>query len=477
MKKILVRHTSILINDYDLGDNKQLEHKLSVWDNVFFKSTPYYTYDEDKRQLRIPRGIGVNMLEVQFNAPAHRDYEHDEFDKVSFKLKAMPKDDIQRKSVCFLIGAGEFENTSGHSQVSLNLTTGDGKTYCCIAAMTELSMKTIIITHQEKIKTQWLESLVKFTTLDEDMICNIDSSRKLDKLMKDKNKYKVFLVNHATIRSYAKTHGWEYITEVFSKLKIGLKIYDEAHLEFANMIKIDQFTNTKKNFYITANFNKSSANEDYVFNNAFANVMRFGQETLVDKYRHILYMSYLYNSHPDMMAKASIKNKKGFNRNAYADYQMTKDYQFDISVNLIRKFLVNNTTKVLILFSKIDTIDAFMKIATKEFPDKRVGSIHSKLTPEERANSDECDIIISTPMSVGTGTDIANLGCLIMTEPYSSTNTANQVSGRLRYLGNQQTSYYIELVDIGFTQVHKMYQNRLKFLKKKCKEVVVIRDK
>ena len=477
-RKITVRHTSTIIEDYNPGDCNALENKLSVWDNVYYRSIPYFTYEEEEKRLRIPRGIDINFLERSFQARAMLDYEHDEFDKVSFKLKTPPRDDIQRRSICFLLGEQEFKNTKNHSQLSLNLTTGDGKTYCCIAAMTMLGMKSMIITHQDRIKMQWYESLQKFTTLDDTMICNLDSSKKIERLLdgRDKGKYKVFLVNHGTIRSYAKNNGWEAITELFKALKIGLKIYDEAHLEFANILKIDQYTNTKKNFYLTANFHKSSSTEDFVFNNAFSNVIKFGSETLVEKHRHIVYMPYIYTSCPSTADTIKIKNKKGFDRNVYCDYQLSKPNQFVICNDLVKRFISKNDTKVMVLFSKIVAVDAYLEELKRILPNERIGAIHSKLSDDERADVDNCRIIVSTPKSVGTGTDIANLGCVIMTEPYSSTITANQVSGRLRYLGNEQESFYIELVDRGFSTVYKMYLNRLKFFKKKCSKVIIMRE-
>lgn len=476
-RKIIVRHTSTVIEDYNLGDCMALENKLSVWDNIYYTNIPYYTYEEEDRRLRIPRGIDINFLERAFNTVAHLDYEHDEFDKVSFKLKTMPRDNIQRRSVCFLIGEGEFGNTKNHSQLSLNLTTGDGKTYCCIAAMTQLSMKSIIITHQDRIKTQWIESLQKFTTLDDTMICNIDSSKKINKIMegKDKGKYKVYLVNHRTIYSYAKKHGWEAITELFIKLRIGLKIYDEAHLEFANILKIDQYTNTKKNIYLTANFYKSAVKDNFVFNNSFSNVIKFGTETLVEKNRHIVYMPFLYSSNPSIADRMKIKNKKGFDRNVYCDYQLAKPYSFNICNDLVGRFIEKNETKIMVLFSKISAVEAYTQELKERFPNVKIGAIHSKLSDQERADVDNCRIIVSTPKSVGTGTDIANLGCVIMTEPYSSTITANQVSGRLRYLGDEKESFYIELVDSGFDVVQRMFLTRLKFFKKKCKKVIIMR--
>lgn len=478
MKKIRVRHTSTIISDYHLGDCKRLEDMLSTWNKLYFTTTPYYTYEEDTNTLRIPRGVDINFLERAFDTRAELDYNHDEFVSVSFKIKSPPRDDIQRKALSFLVGENGFNYTKNHSQLSLNLPTGDGKTYCCIAAMTFLSMRTLIVTHKDSIKQQWIDSLYKFTTLDKEHICDVDSSKKIDTLIKNKSKikYKVFLINHRAIHSYCKKHGWDKLQSVFEALGIGLKIYDEAHKEFANIMRVDQYTNTKKTFYVTANFEKSSYQEDLVFKNAFANVMKFGVETLVEKKRYIVYMPYIFNSKPSTKDKLKIKNKAGFDRNYYCDYHLTKPDLFNICNDLVTRFIKKNDNKILVLFSKIVAVESYAAELKKLLPDERIGVVHSKLEESEKDEAKMARIIVSTPQSIGTGDDISGLGCVIMTEPYSSKITANQVSGRLRYLGNDQDSFYIELVDSGFEAVMYMYKERLKFFKKKCKQIILMRE-
>lgn len=480
MAKIKVRHTSTVINDYLLGDCKELERKVSVWHKRTFSSTPYYTYDPIEKKLTIPRGVDVTFLEKRLNCKAEFDYEHDDFIKASFKLKVLPRDDIQRKALAFLVGENDFEYTKPHSQLSLNLTTGDGKTYCCIAAMTFWSMKTLIVTHKENIKSQWHESLLNFTTLDDSHICNIDGSKTMEKLLKlpqAKNKFKVYLVNHRTIHSYCEKHGWNSLQTVFEHLGIGLKIYDEAHKEFLNTCRMDQHTNTKKTFYVTANFEQSSHEENEVFNYCFSNVMKFGVETLKEKERHIVYMPYFFNSHPTIKECLHVKTRQGFSKNFYCDYHQENPMMTQICNDLVRSFIANNDERIAVLFSKISYVEKFTSQLKQLLPDESIGEVHSHLNSEEREKGMHARIIISTPASIGTGDHFENLRCLIMTEPYSSRITANQVSGRLRYLGNNKESYYIELVDTGFEVVYNMYLKRLKFFKKKCKKVLIMNQK
>lgn len=479
-KNIIVKHSSVIIENYELGDCYQLEKMLSIYDDLYHKVKPYYFYEEDKKELRIPRGVNIPYLESFFKVPVNVVYESDDYEKVSYKLKTFPRNELQQKSISFLLGENEFNYTKNQSQLALNLDTGDGKTYSVIAALALMNMKSIIITNIDRIKIQWHESFLHFTTLDENHIYNIDSSSKMKKILdgkEDLRKVKVFLVNHRSIFSFAKKYGWEKVSELFKFIKVGVKVYDEAHLEFKNILKIDYYTNTFKTFYLTANFEKSDRIETTIYRNAFASVLKFGADTRKDKERHIIYMPYIFTSNPDYCDKIKIKTKKGFDRNRYSDYHREKHYMFDICTNLIDRYKAKNKdTSVMILFSKIDMVDLYVERIRKEFPEYKISALHSKIDPSEKMDIDDSDIIVSTPRSAGVGTDIRGLGCVIMTEPYSSTITANQVSGRLRYLGDNKDSFYIELIDRGFESVYKMYINRLKFLKKKCKEIIVMRD-
>lgn len=475
MSDIIVKHTSVVITDYSLGDCVYVERLLSTWDKLYHRHIPYYIYDKNKREMRLPRGIDIIKLQKIYGKSAILDKDCDPYQEVSFKLKVPPRDNIQKKAISFLLGKGDFEYTLPHSQLSLNLNTGDGKTYCCIAAMTMLGMRTIIVTHKDSIKEQWLKSLITFTTLDDSLICNLDSSSKMTRYKeKSRIKEKVFLINHRSLHSYAKKYGWEGLTEFFEDMKFGLKIYDEAHKEFTNILRVDAYTNTKKTFYVTANFGQSDKDKERIFSNAFSNVMKFGVETLIGKKRHIVYMPYFFNSYPEPEEIVKIRGAVGFNRNAYCDYQVKNGLIFEVCTKLLMSYMKKQPYKVLVLFSKINAVDEYYKYLSDIVTDKRIIEIHSNVPDEDKLLMRESDIIISTPMSIGTGDDIKGLGCVIMTEPYSSKITANQVSGRLRDLGNDEECFYIEPIDMGFQYTVKMYKERLRFFKKKCKKVIEI---
>ena len=97
--------------------------------------------------------------------------------------------------------------------------------------------------------------------------------------MSGKVNAEIYAVNHQTIIAYAKVHGWNSIREFFKKLKVGIKVVDEAHKFFENTLMIDYFSDIQKSFYITATFGRSDNREYRIYKSAFASMVRYGEET------------------------------------------------------------------------------------------------------------------------------------------------------------------------------------------------------
>lgn len=127
--KIVVRHSSIVINDYERGDCEKIENILSIWNPVNFTIKPLaYYYDEETRKLYLPRGIDISYVEKLFETKAEMDYICDEYSNTNnpIMIKYMPRDDVQKEALRFLLGKQEYTAMNRKSQQSLNLTTGKG---------------------------------------------------------------------------------------------------------------------------------------------------------------------------------------------------------------------------------------------------------------------------------------------------------------------------------------------------------------
>lgn len=475
MNKIIVQHSRILINDYDIGDCPTLEKYLSIWDKATFRYIPMgLYYDEQLRQLRIPRGVDVSYVEKLLKAASIMEYNPDPYDKSSIKATVFPRDDIQRKSIAFLVGEQGFEYTTKYSQLALTLATGTGKTYVTCAASQFFNTKIMIITPIDRIKKQWYESFTNMTDVSESQIYDIDSSTAIDKLYKMKKlPYKVYIVNHGTLNAYAKSHGWDKVHEFFQYIRIGVKVFDEAHLNFENTMRIDLNTNTKRTIYLTATFERSDNDENRLFNKCFKNVVKYGEVLKEDMRKHIMFLGIMYNSNPTVVEQASMHTIRGWNKNAFAKYQI-RDKEFFNALLYAVKYFTNYEGKILILSTTIELVDKITEFIKEHFPDYSVASLHSRIDNADRDSVMDADIISSTPKSAGTGVDIKGLRTVIMTEAYSSKVQADQIPGRLREYSESDKTFYVELIDRGFPHVYTMYCRRLPVLKKKCKKILTV---
>mgnify|MGYP002862583223 CR=1 FL=1 len=266
--KIVIKHSRIEINDYDLGDCPNLEYIFSVWDPVYHAAFPKaIEYDEEKRQLRLPRGIDIGYLkDLFFCEPTVSKVPDPYVITDPIKVKYLPKDQRQLEILKFILGQEQYKYTSTKSQLSVNSSTGSGKTFVTVASICYSGSRTIIITSALNWLDQWKAKILEYTPLTEKQIYLIAGSGSINKLIHRNNAldYQIFLVSHSTIKSYGDRNGWDKVEELFAFLQCSLKVYDEAHLYFDNMAKIDFHSNTRKTLYLTATPARSAKDENAI---------------------------------------------------------------------------------------------------------------------------------------------------------------------------------------------------------------------
>lgn len=473
MREIRVYHTHIEIEPYHKGESYLLEKRLSKNNFVEHKIIPI-GYHIENDILYVPRGIDTDFIqscvgksEIKISKKA------DDFDLLSddYKMLVEPKSRMQKEGIDFLSSINKFTYTDKFSQLSLNLDTGDGKTVAAINGMINLSMKAIIITHQEKIKLQWIDTIKTKTNIPDEKVVNIHGTDILLKVLEDPSIYDVFLVNHQTLNSYAKNKGWMAVREFFKSIRVGLKIIDECHLFFENTLMIDYFSNTKKTFYLTATFSRSDTSEYKLFKRAYSATIRFGESTFdyVEKRKHIVFVVCYFASKPDY-ALPKIRTKYGFSSYKYIDYELSESR--DTLIRVMNKLLAQTSHlegKTVILSPKTESVDIIADELRKRTDD--VGIIYGKNTDEENENNKNHRYISSTIKSSGTGVDIHDLRILIDLEPVGSKTLADQVRGRLREYAPDKDTYLFYLVDATIPDCLEMLKNILPVMERKCKEI------
>lgn len=474
MNKIVVYRTHIEINDYNIGDCRVLEKMFSVYDMAYHT---YFArgriYCEDSKVLMLPRGISIQYLENLFKSEAVIESTMTPITKIGqVGLKYKPRDDVQMEALKFMLSLDKYKNNARHTQLQLNLSTGKGKTYCSIAALAYLGMRSIIITNSNDWLLQWKNFILEYTDIKEDEIYYIAGAPTLMKLYnRDISKYKIILATHGTLKSIGDKNGWVSITKFFDYMGFGIKIYDEAHLNFDNMFSIDCYTDTFLTYYVTATPYRSSDQENNIYKLSFQNVPSidlFDQ----DNDPHTEYIGIRYNSNPNPMQISECKNAYGMDRNRYTNYVVHQDNFYKMLRILLDKSLKKNGKSLYY----IGTNDAILHVRDwiyDNYPElvRDVG-IYTSIVPDDRKKEQlDRKIILSTTKSAGAAVDIPGLVETInLAEPFKSRVLAQQSFGRTR----AENTSYKDIVDTAFYFTKKFYEAKKPIFMKyatDCKEI------
>lgn len=457
--------SAILLHNYNLGDNEYIERRLSIWNKTTHSFQPLaYYYDMEKKILYVPKGVEFYHIVNSFIRNQIVNQPPDPYDNVGrVMLKYPPRDERQLEALKFCCGMDPYAKNRGMSQLSLNLVTGFGKSYLACFTWAFYCVKTIMITAGADWLKQWKARLMEYSDVREDEIYIISGSPSIYKLLNgviDHTKIRFYLCTHGTIYSYGNKKGWDKVRELFMFLKIGIKIYDEAHLYFENILRIDMFTNTFKTLYLTATPKRSSFYQNKIYQLCFSTIPKielFDEDLDV----HTSYLSICFNSHPTAFDIDKCHNRQyGFNTMAYVDYFIRTDVYYKLLVMVLNHCLLNlgPDEKILIYIGTNAAILETYYWLRYYYHNITVGIYTSIIDKKDRRVQLENTIILSTSKSAGVLLDIPKLKfTVVFAEVFHSEVIARQILGRTR----DKNTTLIELVDFGFDKLRDWYRYKV----------------
>ncbi len=473
--RIKVTNTAIIIDNYELGESEKLEHPFKIYDPLTHKTTiKGLYYDKENKKLYLPAGIDLWFVRKALDEKYYDRIDNSKFENISnIGMRSKPRDKEQFESLKFMCAIDEYEDNRYLSQLSLNLNTGKGKTYCCIATICFFKIKSIIITGSNTLLDQWGKSILEHTNLNKNDIISINGSEYCNMILNGSSKKaangKIFLCSHGTLRSFGDRYGWDKVNELFTKLGIGLKFYDEAHTNFDNMLMIDFFTNTYKTYYVTATPGRSDWRENHIFQISLKNVPSID---LFDENNdpHTSYIAIKWNSNPTPQQISACRSRTyGMDRNKYMDY-LSKKPEFYEMMKIVMDMVKKCNGKVLMYIGTNDAILRAYYWICNNYPEfiGEVGIFTSLLSKEQKMIEREKRIILSTTKSAGLGEDIKGLKMtIVVNEPFKSDIIARQTLGRTR----DNNTLYIELVDMAFVYCRRYYNAKLPVFNKYALDV------
>jgi len=491
--KIYLYPTRTIIEPY-LERNSRIENSLSVWNEVTY-SYDFQAFIKDSANNRLIIPNTYTNYELQSMYPNYKIVDErkkcEDYMKANKSIKEIKmnfgcRDEIQEKVMKYLNHSSKLDKYKS-MQKYLGLDTGFGKTFCAVKYIVDNKERPIIFVDQESLALQWKDRITKYTDTKPDEIYYISGKPSVDKLMNMSNEeilnIKFFICCYRTLTINIKNTGSSSnISDLFNKIRITLKVFDEAHVEYVSIFKMDMISNLKS-LYLSATPKRSDVKEDKVYQNIFKTVKILKMEELVgtkENYHNIAV--YKWNSKPNLLEENACSTKYGFSMAKYCSYLENKKYdEFEERIYkiLFETILANRKKKkTAILFGTLSLLDKFYDNLIQYCKDQNYKLVINKFTGNTAKEDklkilDETDIIITTEKSFSKGMDVKNLKVLINTVPFSSDTKLTQVVGRLRQIPGKNV-IFVDLNDIGFGAIrNQLYSKTNKVYKKLNKNLFI----
>lgn len=442
-----------------------------------------FLYDEETDTIFLHKGVDLNYLLKLLGNDCEVRYDlYDECRDMEFEFEEViaPRSDEQVDVINFICGQQDHASNINASQIFLVKKPGFGKTFCSGYGLGKYGKKTLIIMHRDTLRTQWVESLYKMNGLNSSYVHEIDSSEELYEIATGEYKpnYDVYLMTHATFRAGLKRIGsMKLAMNIGKNLGIGLKIIDEAHLEFKDTILMDFIFNVKRNLYLTATDGRSSKDENSIFRHVFSSCVYYKPSAMLTDNRPKKWVNYYgveVNTHLNKnIYRYRVVGSKSMTPASYGQWVIKRDktlQHFKCCRDIVKLlFKEDQYAKLIIFMPLIDLCEECAYFLTMElqkdpeFPyDVDIRTINSKNSKKDNELAKHSDIIVTTIGSCGTGTDIPGITGIISCSPFCSKIIASQVFGRIRYCG-KICSYY-DIWDSSVPMDKYWYQSRKRTL-------------
>ena len=354
-------------------------------------------------------------------------------------------------------------------------------TFCSGVAIGKFKLKTLIITHRDNIKKQWMKSLYDMSGFSSKEVYELADSQELYNIAHGRLKldYDVYVMTHATFRAaVARIQDTRALSKITENLGIGLKIIDEAHLEFRDTLLMDAVMNVKRNVYLTATAGRSNRDENSIFKHVFSNAVWYKESGLLTDNRPKKWVNYVtveINTHcKPAIYQYRVAGGKGMNPASYGKWVIAYDKKqthFRVCTELVKTLFKEDAhAKVLIFMPLIDLCEKCQEFIYKKLSyddtfeyDLDIRTINSHNSKSENERNKKADVIITTIASAGTGTDISGITDIICCSPFVSKITAEQVFGRIRYIPKK--CHYYDIFDASVPLDRFWIKSRFKKLK------------
>lgn len=414
---------------YISNDGKEIRLHINQIDSFKNKLNFYgFCYDDIFEEVEVPVSYSPSTFTFNFT-------------------KSMTARDYQEEII------NDVMKLNNHRKI-ISLPTGKGKTFtaykCC-----QLYGKRVLVTALPRYMPM-LENAADKTLLlkKKDMMVISKSSELLAMLSDDyqddinAGKYPVIVLSLVVLKSYIDDYNNGLLTdaippdEIYSRLKIGIRITDEVHQFFHANFIIDLFTHMPLSLHLSATLEPGSDLVKRMYDVMYPKTERMGIH-LIDKYVRVKAVMY------------GFKSMKGIRYTGFMQCYSHTKFETTLLKPENKKRLENYFTMVakytqlayingmkekqtcLIFFATKEMCSKFAKYLKAIYPGL---NINRYISDDKYEILMESDIAISTLGSAGTAIDKPNLKTVIMTVALNSPQANIQAIGRLRVLVGYDSS-------------------------------------
>lgn len=471
-------------NQCKTGTCPKLDNSFYIFENYqghWHSKDLLGVYNKEKRILTLPIGVDLKFIQAKlYENNVFYDIvdKSDEFifpreEPININENYKIRSNFEAEGIDFLTSDSIF-----HSKM-LALATGIGKTFCAVSAAYRLKTPMLIIS--QTLSDQWVEKIQNYTDCsiangEIKVITGVDKLHSLLTKKWSRVKSTFYISTSSTLSKYI--DEYDDINEIFDRLGIGIKCFDEFHMNWFQNVKIDTHIHTKFTWYLTATPRRNNFSENKVFDKCMSKIPIYGLKSR-EANDHYNLRLVNYNTYPTEYEIQSCMTYKGLSGIMYWNY-IFNDYERKMYMIGMIKMLLDPIlekdpeAKVLIYLAKIEHINTFIDILDKiyQMNDTKleIGNYTTAVDKKYKRIEIRKNIIFTTIGSGGTGLDKNDVVASFVLVPYSSATTASQMIGRLRPIPGKEV-YYYDFIDEGFRSMLHQREMRLSVFKDNCKTI------
>lgn len=337
----------------------------------------------------------------------------------------------------------------------VELQTGKGKTYIALASVAKTNERFVLATKGGFV-SRWLkdvcgdESVLKLAHNDVIVVKGTEALKVIIQLaLTDQLEFTGLLISTNTLNNYYKhyfdndgdmeEYGGLHPVALWALLKVGTLITDEFHMLLHMNYVREMYNHVPKTIALSATMIPTGPFMKMIHDTLFPKECR---APAVEYDKYIAVKALFYGIHPETKDIKCFRNSK-YNHTMYEEQIMKrkkvlKNY-LEMLTTITRNIFVGEGKrlpgeKMIVYVSTQDMAtqltDYFKEQWGDQFKIKRFVSM------DPYSNVEEAELIVSTPGSLGTAHDVANLRFTLLTTALGKEDTNVQLLGRLRRLKN-----------------------------------------